>query len=80
VKVSKGSKLRRSRTVDPSHRGRWIYMWLAISGFQGWKTRKHCNGNREITKRDIPKAKWIYVGHGGVSERTGGTLFRSFVG
>jgi hypothetical protein len=34
----------------------------SISGFRGWKSRKHCNGNRDITKRDIPKAKRICVG------------------
>jgi hypothetical protein len=39
-----------------------------VSGFRGWKSRKPCNGNRDITKREIPKAKRICVGHGGVSE------------
>jgi hypothetical protein len=63
----KGSKLRRSRTVDPSHKGRWIYTRIPISGFRGWKSRKLGNGNREITKREIPKAKRI-VWATGVSE------------
>jgi hypothetical protein len=72
--IPKGSKLRRSRTIDPSHKGHWIYAWNSILGFRGWKSRKLCNGNHEIMKHDIPKAKRICVGHGGVSEWTGGTL------
>jgi hypothetical protein len=31
----KGSKLRRARTVDPSHEDHWIYAWIRISGFPG---------------------------------------------
>jgi hypothetical protein len=50
----RGSKLRRGRAVDPSHKGRWIYTWNRVSGFRGLKVRKHCNRNREIMKRDIP--------------------------
>jgi hypothetical protein len=76
-KVSKGSKLKRSRTVDPSHKGCWIYTWIFVSGFRGWKSHKPCNGNHEITKHDIPKANRICVGYGGVSEWTGGTLVTS---
>jgi hypothetical protein len=59
MSISKGSKLRRSRTVDPSHKGCWIYTYIVVSDFRGWKSRKHCNGNREVTKRDIPKVKGI---------------------
>jgi hypothetical protein len=65
---SKGSKLRRGRTIDPSHKGRWIYTWISISGIRRWKSRKHCNGNRDIPIRDILKAKWICVGHSEVSK------------
>jgi hypothetical protein len=57
VKASKGSKLRRDRTVDPNHKGRCIYTWNPISGFRGWKTCKQCNKNHDITKRDISTAK-----------------------
>jgi hypothetical protein len=57
TKASKGSKLRRGRTVDSSRKGRRIYTWNPISGFHGWKSREHCNGNREIMKRDISMAK-----------------------
>jgi hypothetical protein len=59
MSIPKGSKLRRSRTVDPSHKGRWIYMWISISGFGRWKSRKLCNENHDITKRKVPKAKKI---------------------
>jgi hypothetical protein len=31
----KGSKLRRGRTIDPSHKGRWIYTWIPYRGFMG---------------------------------------------
>jgi len=60
---SKGSKLRRGRIVDPSCKSHGIYTWNPISGFPGWKSHNHCNRNR-----DIPKAKWICVGHKEVSE------------
>jgi hypothetical protein len=59
VSIPKGSKLRRSRTIDPSHKGHWIYTYILVSGFRGWKSYKCCNGNREITKHDIPKAKGL---------------------
>jgi hypothetical protein len=68
VKASKVSKFRRGMTIDPSHKGRWIYMWIFVSGFHRSKFRKTCNRNREITKRDIPKAKRICGG--GASEWT----------
>jgi hypothetical protein len=31
----KGSKLRRGRTVDPSHKDRRIYTWIPYRGFVG---------------------------------------------
>jgi hypothetical protein len=53
----KYSKLRRGRTIYPSHQGHRIYMWICISGFCGWKSCKYCNRNRDILIHDIPKAK-----------------------
>jgi hypothetical protein len=65
MEVSKGSNLRRGRTVDPSHKGRRICSWISISGFRGLKSRKHCNGNCKIAIRDILKANRIVWGHMG---------------
>jgi hypothetical protein len=79
-KASIGSKLRRGRTVDPSHKGRRIYSWISISDFRGLKSRKLCNGNHEITKNDIPKFKWICVGSQEPARWTGGTVFWGFMG
>jgi hypothetical protein len=62
VEALKGSKLRRSRTIDLSHEGHWIRKRIPISGFRGWKFCKHCNGNRDIPKREIPKAKRTMCG------------------
>jgi hypothetical protein len=55
--IPKGSKLMRSRTVDPSQKGHWICKQIPISGFRGWKSCKLCNGNPDITNREVPKAK-----------------------
>jgi hypothetical protein len=33
--IPKGSKLRRSRTIDPSHKGHWIYTWILYRVFVG---------------------------------------------
>jgi hypothetical protein len=62
AEVSEGSKLRRGRTIDLSHKSHWIYTWILVSGFRGWKSRKPCNGNRDIPKREIPKAKRTVCG------------------
>jgi hypothetical protein len=35
---SRGSKLRRDRTADPSHEDRWIYAWILISEFRKLKS------------------------------------------
>jgi hypothetical protein len=76
----KGSKLRRGRTVDPSHKGRWIYTWISISGFRGLKSVNIATGiaiSRNAISRKLRGFVW---GHRGVSEWTGGTPFRSFMG
>jgi hypothetical protein len=73
MSISKGSNLRRSRTIDPSHKGRWIYTWISISGFRRWKSCKLCNRNRDIMKHKVPKAKkimWATI----IGRWTGGTL------
>jgi hypothetical protein len=67
-------KLRRGRTVDPSHKGRWIYTWISISGFHRLKSRNLCNGTREIMKRKVPKGRKDRVGHRRSAEWTGGAL------
>jgi hypothetical protein len=53
---SKGPKLRRGRTIDPSHEDRRIYTWNRASGFRGLKSRDYSSRNREIMIRDIPTA------------------------
>jgi hypothetical protein len=63
VKVSKGSKIRRSRTVYPIHKGHWIYTYILVSGFRGWKSHKPCNRNPDIPNRKIPKAKRMAWDH-----------------
>jgi hypothetical protein len=63
VSFSKGSKLKRGRTVDPSHKGRRIYPCIRTSEFRGSNSVNLANGNREITIRDIPKAMRIVWGH-----------------
>jgi hypothetical protein len=73
MKVSKGSKLRRSRTVDPSHKGRWIYTWISISGFHRLKSRKLATGTTKSQSAKSQRLKGC-VGHRGVSEWTGGAL------
>jgi hypothetical protein len=65
MSILEGSKLRRGRTVDPSHKGRWIFAWNSISGFRRLKSRKLGNGNRKIMKHEIPKAKRVVWGHKG---------------
>jgi hypothetical protein len=75
TKASKGSKLRRSRTIDPSHKGRWIYTWILVSGFRGWKSRKPCNGNRDIPNREVSKAKRMVWDH---RSQRGGQVARYF--
>jgi hypothetical protein len=74
VSIPKGSKLRRSRTIDPSHKGHWIYKWIPISGFRRWKSRKLCNGNHDIMKREVPKAKGWCGATEESARQTGGTL------
>jgi hypothetical protein len=46
----------------------------SISGFRRLKFCKHCNGNRDIRNRKVPKEKMICVGHGGINEWIGGAL------
>jgi hypothetical protein len=60
--LSRGSKLRRGRTIDRSHKDHRIYTWDRASGFCGLKSREQCNRNREITNHDILTAKKICVG------------------
>jgi hypothetical protein len=52
MSISEGSKLRRGRTVDLSHKGHWIYTWIFVSSFHGWKSRN-------ILKHKVSKAKRI---------------------
>jgi hypothetical protein len=72
MKALKGSKLRRSRTIDPSNKGRWIYTWISISGFHRLKFRKLCNGNRNIPNREVPEAKRIVWAIEESAKRTSG--------
>jgi hypothetical protein len=60
--LSRGSKLRRGRTIDPSHKDHRIYMWDHASRFHGLKSYERCNRNREIANHDILTAKKICVG------------------
>jgi len=66
--IPKGSKIKRSRNVDPSHKGRWIYTWIPISGLHRWKSYKLCNRNHDIWNHEAPKAKRIVW----VTEETSG--------
>jgi hypothetical protein len=63
MSIPKGSKLRRSRSVDLSHKGHWICKWIPILGFRRWKSRKLCNGTCEIMKHEVPKGQNDCVGH-----------------
>jgi hypothetical protein len=62
VEASEGSNIRRGRTVDPSHKSHWIYTWILVSGFRGWKSHKPCNENHDILKHEILKAKRMVCG------------------
>jgi hypothetical protein len=66
-------KLRRGRTIDPSHKGRWIYTRISISGFRRLKSRNLCNGTHEIMKREVRRDKRI-VWATESAEWTGGAL------
>jgi hypothetical protein len=44
AQVRKDSKLRRSRVVDPSHKGCRIYSWIGISRFRGLKLQNIVTG------------------------------------
>jgi hypothetical protein len=59
---SKGSKLRRGRTVDLSHEDHQIYTWNHASGFCRFKSRNYCNRNHKIVKCDNPTARIFCVG------------------
>jgi hypothetical protein len=73
---SKGSKLRRGRTVDLSHEDHRIYTWYSASRFRGLKSHEQRNKNHEITNRDILIGQRNSVGPQELVEWTGGTSFR----
>jgi hypothetical protein len=53
VIFSKGYKLRRGRSVDPSHKDRQIYTRDCASGFHEWKSHAHSIRDRNISIHDI---------------------------
>ena len=63
MSIPKGSKLRRSRALDPSHKSHRIYRWISTSGFRRLKSQNFCNGTRKIMKREVSKGRKDLVGH-----------------
>jgi len=54
AKVSKGSKLRKGRSVDRDHEDCWIYSWIGISGVRESRLQIFATISRDIVKRDTP--------------------------
>jgi hypothetical protein len=63
--IPKGSKLRRGRAIDPSHKDRRIYTWNRVSGFRGLKSRNIATGIAKSRNAISRQAKGTVWGHKG---------------